>query len=297
MEIFRASPVLLLVALSACSFSVGPEVDVEGVAELQGTIVFQSRVAVGEGEPGFTKSEIFRLDLDAGRVIQITDSPGNKYDPVISPAGDRIAFSWESEGEQNIYLMDPNGTNVTQLTTGSYQKWHPSWSPLADRVAFGLRGSGPIVLINLDGSGRQEVGQSAHDPSWSPQGDRLAYTERPGLNAEIFSAGLDGEDVLKLTNHPSDDWSPSWSPDGRRIAFSRNADSFGKDVFVMNADGSGMEQLTDSSTTRWAGSPSWSPDGDMIVFAAEDGLYVVNADGTDQRQILMDRSAGAPDWW
>ena len=84
--------------------------------------------------------------------------------------------------------------------------------------------------------------------------------------------------------------SPSWSPDGRRIAFQSDVDE-DWEIFVMNADGSGVTQLTDNEA--WNLTPSWSPDGRRIAFQSlRDGdreIYVMNADGfgreaADQQQ-------------
>src|SRR5437868_1722235 len=73
-----------------------------------------------------------------------------------------------------------------------------------------------------------------------------------------------------------------YSPDGTKIAFSSNADG-NPEIYVMNADGSGIKQLTDNSAIDW--NPSWSPDGKKIAFTSgRDGdfdVYVMDADGSN----------------
>src|SRR5262245_39054906 len=56
---------------------------------------------------------------------------------------------------------------------------------------------------------------------------------------------------------------PVWSPDGRRIAFddTRNGNT---EIFVMNANGHHVVQLTHNDTTDF--DPTWSPDGKRIAF-------------------------------
>jgi Tol biopolymer transport system component len=84
-------------------------------------------------------------------------------------------------------------------------------------------------------------------------------------------------------------WDPDWSPDGRQIAFVGRGGSPG-DLFVMNADGTGLRQLTHSSyagQNYGARQPAWSPDGKRIVFGyGYSGMSVINVDGTGLRPFL-----------
>jgi Tol biopolymer transport system component len=102
--------------------------------------------------------------------------------------------------------------------------------------------------------------------------------------------------------------SPAWSPDGTKIAFSgydhEGSSSGGGanyDVYVMNADGSNLQNLTkspdDVAKGASQGPPVWSPDGSMLAFEGDDGrtdgLYVINADGTGFRWLA---AGGWPRW-
>jgi TolB protein len=86
---------------------------------------------------------------------------------------------------------------------------------------------------------------------------------------------------------------PAWSPDGSRIVFESTRDGPDADIFVMNADGSGVSQLTRNDS--YDGTPTWTPDGRFIVFASErDGneeVYRMRADGSDP--VNLTRHPGA----
>jgi len=86
---------------------------------------------------------------------------------------------------------------------------------------------------------------------------------------------------------------PAWSPDGSRIAFESTRDGPDADVFVMQADGTGVVQLTRNDA--YDGTPAWSPDGQFIVFASErDGneeVYRMRVDGSEQ--LNLTRHPGA----
>ncbi|MBI2835885.1 MAG: PD40 domain-containing protein [Acidobacteria bacterium] len=64
---------------------------------------------------------------------------------------------------------------------------------------------------------------------------------------------------------------PRWSPDGRRIAFFSNR-SGAQNIWVVDADGSGLGQLTDSSDTMFY--PVWSPDGSRMAVSSARGVYI-----------------------
>jgi len=91
----------------------------------------------------------------------------------------------------------------------------------------------------------------------------------------IYTMNPDGTDVRKLIDigSPSNNPSPAWSPDGSKITFSWNLE-----IHVMNADGSGVRQVT--NTGRNALQPSWSPDGTQLLYVAGGALWMINTDGT-----------------
>lgn len=85
---------------------------------------------------------------------------------------------------------------------------------------------------------------------------------------------------------------PAWSPDGMRIAFGfqRNRPEQQEyEIYVVNLDGTGMENLTNTLGVDWQ--PDWSPDGSRIAFESNRtgnrDVYVMNADGSDVRNLTL----------
>ena len=90
---------------------------------------------------------------------------------------------------------------------------------------------------------------------------------------------------------------PRWSPDRKRISFSRTKDA-GADLYVMNADGSGLQKVAEvARSTR----TSWSPDGRRLAYADSAGenrdIFVVTIGSSKpQRVTSADSTEGGPDW-
>ena len=177
------------------------------------------------------------------------------------------------------------------------------------RIAF-TRNTGPmsgdakeLYVMNADGSGQKRLARitsfSLDPPAWSPDGRRLALIVFHGRNARIDVVNADGSGPRRLTHTSGHVAFPVWSPDGRKLAFFRN-----EGVYVINADGSGQRKLADDAS---AAAPAWSPDGRKIVFVSNrDGpagctwqpscnteIYVMNADGSGQRNLTRTPGAGS----
>ena len=155
-------------------------------------------------------------------------------------------------------------------------------------------------MINADGSGLRRLTRNAvadSEPAWSPDGQKIVWSRSDGTGADVFVMNADGSDQQNLTLKPGNQGEPRWSPNGRAILFtavspmqpSRGSRPY-RDVYVMNADGSGQRNLTH---TPEAGEfdPAWSPDGHQIAFTRLAGppgevtIVVMNADGSAKHAV------------
>ena len=132
---------------------------------------------------------------------------------------------------------------------------------------------------------------------------RIAFIREPyrrGYDGVLWAMNPDGSGHRKLApGNPG----MRWSPDGQKIAFVGSW-RIGHGLYVMNADGSGLERLTTPVPGRcdglahWISGPAWSPDGRAIAFTASycgrryseepahvHRIYVMNADGSEQRML------------
>jgi TolB protein len=261
-----------------------------------GKIVFDSSRGAGVG------LDVFSIEADGSSLTQLTDLSLDERRPVWSADGTRIAF--DAESPAGIYVMNADGSDHNRLTVGGID---PAWSPDGSEIAFMCcsAAAGPldVWLMSSDGTNQRAflpgLGREGH-PAWSPDGSKIAFISdmdrsQGVYNLEILAAGLEGG-LVNLSNSPRDDLHPAWSPDGSRIAFDRDGD-----IWVMNADGTGQQNLTPGPTANGE-QPAWSPDGSQIVFrvggpSPNAEIAVMNADGTGTHNVTNDGFFDEfPDW-
>ncbi len=282
-------------------------------------IVFQSNRA--------GNFDIYTMNADGSGSSNLTNHVANDGYPAWSPDG-RVAFQSDRTGMWDIWLMDANGAGLINWSNNaaSYDG-RPVWSPDGTRMAFQSNRGGPmdIYVANADGSGPRNLtgqyGSTPEDvnPSWSPDGSKLVFQSNISGNWDIWMMNADdGSGLVPLTNHSADDRNPEWwpvdttlptrlperespsvrwSPTGRVVY---TADAGGNmDIFVMNANGTGRTNLTNTPEDDYL--PRWSPDGSQIAFTAQRSgnidIYVMNADGSGIRQLTSDPAPDTnPDW-
>ncbi len=254
--------------------------------------------------------EIWVMDYDGENARQITNLGSVSLSPRISPDNNELAFaSLSSRGwairiysfELSRYLSFPTGTTGTSNLT-------PAWSSDGKSLAFSSSRSGdPEIWVSDSSGGRAErltnIKGPDVAPTWNPRSNsQLAWVSgRTGL-PQIYIMDADGTNVQRLTDGGYA-ISPSWSPNGQFLTFSWNRKygpgaPGGQDIYVMDIATKKWIQLTHGSGSN--DFPSWAPDGRHIVFqrslSGKADLWVMLADGTDQRQLTHDGHSFMPNW-
>lgn len=263
-----AAIVALVVAVGAIALVAQAFIGMEGrepgaTASVQpkanGVIWFR----VGGGDaPSF----VYEVQPDGSGQRLVFDSEPSGFSQIAwSPDGTRIAFVDPVVGRRGIYVSDPDGTDAQRLTEGVNDGW-PSWSPDGTRIAFS--------------STRYDLSIGTCEPGADVQ-----------CPTDIYTVDADDGNVTRLTTDAVADYQPVWSPEGFRIAFVRAFNGTATAVYSMDTDGTDVIQVS-SHQGGSDFSPSWSPNGSKLIFASiryEDlGIFVVNADATDERPVLLE---------
>ncbi len=242
-------------------------------------------------------TQAFRSRLGATAERQLTHGAPAEF-PRWSRDGTQIAYSLGRE-EHRIHIMHQDGSGDYEVPTGDVHGIQPAWRFDDMLLAFaGLSGTKwDIWIARFDGRGRHNVTDSTgadYHPDWSPDGKSIAYDhyEGPGRNYEIYKVNIDGWRQTRLTSNGTYDGMPRWSRNGTKIVFcsGRVAAAKGRpglEIYVMTADGSNQTRLTQRAGDDYC--PCWSEDGSEILWLhgdrrGSDELWVMKADGTDQRR-------------
>jgi Tol biopolymer transport system component len=294
-----------------------------------GRVAFTSRRPVENIHPDGGIDEIYLVDAqdrdgisEGDNLTRLTgDVEGMRHNfgAAFSADGKKVVFvgAWTGTNTNEIYVtdfVDADGTNsarlptesVRQLTDNTLIERSPAFSPDGTRIAFSRRVAGSlddIWAMNADGTGQTNLTSNpANDlfPNFSPDGTKIVFSSNRRApdgtaDSEIYVMNADGSNPVALTNNSVTDESPDFSPDGTKIAFTstRNgnttAEINNKEIWVMNADGSGPTRLTSNSVED--SDPDWGPDTTAPSTKATISEEA-NANGWHRRDVTVSFSAG-----
>jgi eukaryotic-like serine/threonine-protein kinase len=255
------------------------------------------------------RSDLWVVDARTGAKRPLLQARGSETDgmqPSWSPHNKRIAFGGWAPNQRDIWTIDPNAPQPKQtlvrVTSDPSLHWNPVWSPDGRYLYFGSDRDGTLNLwrVAID----EETGKPAGEPeplslpgpvnghfAFSQQGE-MAFTT-VARSYRLLALPFDAQSGKTEAPRPLFGGSQEIltfepSPDGKSIAFTTAG--IQEDLFVANADGSRMRQLTnDAARDR---SATWSPDGKTLYFYSNRSgtyqIWSIHVDGSGLGRVTDD---------
>lgn len=235
---------------------------------------------------------------------QITFVGPKSGEGYFSPDGKKMIFQSERESGNpfyQMYIMDLTSGSTTRVSPG-VGKTTCGWiHPSMKKVLFSSTHLDPEVKSKTQAEYENRKKAVKARYSWS-------FDD----SYDIFSSDLQGKNLKRLTKERGYDAEASYSPDGQWIAFASNRAGYAEklegedkkffeqdpsymmDIYIMKADGTQVQRLTNSK--GYDGGPFFSADGKKITWrrfspnGATAEIYTMNVDGSDQKQITSLKS-------
>lgn len=255
--------------------------------------------------------DIFIMPINGGKAKVLRSGLAFEVQPRFNPDGDKILFTSDAGGADNIWIMNNDGSNATQLTQENFRllnnaDWHPDGQYFVARKHFTSTrslGAGEIWMYHKSGGNgiqiteRKNDQQDVNEPAYSPNGKYIYFSEDmyPGgffqynkdPNQSVFVIRRYDTQESKIDNIIGGSGSafrPTPSPDGKSIAYVRRDRN--ETILILHQLETGEEKilyrkLSKDQLEAWTifgiyTGFSWTPDSENIIIWSQGKIIKIN---------------------
>lgn len=214
------------------------------------------------------------------QLTQVNNPPGSHYAPSWSPDGKRVAFINFNTVSPQVWSIAVSGDGLQSITKhGTGDKSWPIYAPDSNSIYYNRGEAFWKTPVSPDSGAAvgepikvADLGSTViRNATLSTSGKWIAYS------ASTSTDNLISVPISPLTNEPAGSPSfltnqpgtrhiaPAFSPDGSRIAFSAQRRGNAVNIWIADADGGNLNQVT----TEGGRFPSWHPDGKQLAFLSD----------------------------
>jgi len=220
--------------------------------------------------------EVYNMD-DAGHVGRMTNNPSADSQAAWAPSMQRVVFTSNRDGQNEIYLMNADGTNPVNLTNNPADDQQPAWSVDGEWIAFSSNRNGNYEIYIQRVNGTEIINLTNNpgndtQPNWvrsttfDPLDESIVFTSDRDGNQEVYRMKTDGTEPTNLTNNPAIDQLAKGSPDGALVVFTTSRDG-NQEIYTMRIDGAGPTNQTNSPSNDFGA--CWSPNQAWVAFTSD----------------------------
>jgi TolB protein len=302
----KTLPFIFTIILTALVISCEP---IEfSTSEADSKIIFISRRT--DNSPSWS---LYSMNSNGSDQNKITDLLVTYGKPVISNSGKTVLFVTRNPSQYSkLYSVNIDGSNLRLIDSASRYCGFADWSSDDSKIIYSKNRNTStdekdLVIHDFITGNKTTLTQSGNNFSavFSPD-KKIAFCQQTDEATNLFLMNIDGTNKKLIAAGSS----PVWSPDGEKIAYVGRGTSGSPQVFVSNADGGDIMQLTTAYLWSWDSGfapfgnyyPKWTPDGKKIVYQSDinnrgqSEIYIMNTDGTNQTRLThADKRSESPE--
>ncbi|HVX11709.1 MAG TPA: hypothetical protein VHC22_11055 [Pirellulales bacterium] len=223
--------------------------------------------------------DLITIDIATKEVTRVTQQLGDVNEACWHPDGRRLALVVTTNGAGALKLFDVQAAELKPVGRGPNDRG-PCWSPDGKKILYtsDVNGGADLFVMDADGTNPTNLTNRQgwdSDGAWSPDGKKIAFTSNRTGGFRLYVMNHDGQETTDLLKQDLVySVYPCWSSDGEQIAFGGRGNDGTIQLCVVNADGQGLQQLSDGGQLN--SHAAWSPDGQYLAYARFNTMRVGN---------------------